>query len=109
MSDTRKKLGQWLGVDPKTALLTFIVSIVLHLPDVARTGFQIPIALAGGAAMGFAAYRAQIGWYQDEHPVALVKGVILGVLTALPTAIPAVFYMTAGALGLIHNIRREPD
>jgi hypothetical protein len=45
-------------------------------------------------------------WYGDDAESARIKGLILGLLTAIPTPLPAVLYVPAGILGLVHNLRK---
>jgi hypothetical protein len=96
---------QLFGLDPRVAFLTFIVDLMLFGGNVLTFGLLIPVSIIVGVVLGFVTYRAQIRWYGDDKESALIKGVIIGLLTAIPTPLPAVLYVPSGLLGLIHSVR----
>lgn len=98
-------LSQLFGLDPRIAFLMFIVDMMLFGGEVLTFGLLIPVAMAAGAVLGFITYRAQRRWYGDDHDAALIKGAIVGLLTAIPTPLPALLYVPSGILGLIHMAR----
>jgi len=57
--------------------------------------------------IGFITYRAQMKWYGDDSESAMIKAVMLALLTAIPTALPSFLYGTAGLIGLAHVLRRK--
>ncbi len=97
---------QIFGLDPRIAFLTFVIDLMLFGGVVLTWGLLIPIALVVGIVLGFITYRAQMRWYGDDRESALIKGVIIGLLTAIPTPLPAILYIPSGLLGLIHMARR---
>jgi hypothetical protein len=96
---------QIFGLDPRIAFLTFVIDLMLFGGAVLTVGLLIPIALAVGIVLGFITYRAQMRWYGDDRESALIKGVIIGLLTAIPTPLPAILYVPSGLIGLIHMVR----
>jgi hypothetical protein len=102
-------LSQLFGLDPRIAFLMFIVDMMLFGGEVLTFGLLIPVAMAAGAVLGFITYRAQRRWYGDDHDAALIKGAIVGLLTAIPTPLPAVVYVPSGVLELIHMARSRLD
>jgi hypothetical protein len=113
----RRGFTQLFGLDPRIAFLMFIIDMMLFGGAVLTLGFLIPISLVAGFVLGFVTYRAQMRWYGDDRESALIKGVIVGLLTAIPTPLPALLYLPSGILGLIHVARngwgrpalRDPD
>jgi hypothetical protein len=97
--------AQLFGLDPRIAFLTFIVDLMLFGGTVLTFGLLIPVSLAAGIVLGFITYRAQIKWYGDDNESALIKGAIIGLLTAIPTPLPAILYVPSGILGLLHLAR----
>jgi hypothetical protein len=97
---------QIFGLDPRIAFLTFVIDLMLFGGVVLTWGLLIPLALVVGIVLGFITYRAQMRWYGDDRESALIKGVIIGLLTAIPTPLPAILYIPSGLLGLIHMARR---
>jgi hypothetical protein len=98
--------AQLFGLDPRIAILTFTVDMMLFGGAVLTFGLMIPVSLVAGIILGFITYRAQMKWYGDDRESALIKGVIIGLLTAIPTPLPAIVYVPSGVLGLIHMVRK---
>ena len=99
-------IAQLFGLDPRIAILTFTVDMMLFGGAVLTFGLMIPVSLVAGIILGFITYRAQMKWYGDDRESALIKGVIIALLTAIPTPLPAIVYVPSGILGLIHMVRK---
>jgi hypothetical protein len=106
---TSRGFTQLFGLDPRIAFLMLIIDMMLFGGEVATLGLLIPISLAAGLVLGFITYRSQMKWYGDDRESALIKAVIVGLLTAIPTPLPAVVYLPSGILGLIHVARHGWD
>jgi hypothetical protein len=105
---TIQRFGQLFGLDPRVAILTLIVDMMLNAGELASMGLLVPFSAAAGVVLGYIVYRAQINWYGDDKESARIKAIILGLLTAIPTPIPEILYVPAGILGLFHRFwRRE--
>ena len=102
-----KGFGQVFGLDPRIAFLTFIVDLMLNAEEFVTMGLLWPLSLLAGIALGFIAYRAQMKWYGDDSESAMIKAVMLALLTAIPTALPSLLYGTAGLIGLAQALRRR--
>jgi len=109
--------AQIFGLHPAVAFLTFIVDAMLFGEEGLATVMGLPtggtslvaslmISCCGGAFVGMIAYLAQMKWYGDDRESARIKALILGFLTAVPTALPAFIYVPAGIVGLF---RRKTD
>jgi hypothetical protein len=97
--------AQVFGLDPRVAALTFLVDAMLFGGTLASGGLLLPVAVGAGGVLGFIAYRAQRRWYGDDAEAALIKGCIIGLLTAIPTPLPAVLYVPSAILGAVHLAR----
>lgn len=95
------------GLDPRVAFLTLIVDSMLFGGDVITGGVSIGFSVLVGVALGFVTYKAQRKWYGDDKESALLKSVILGLLTAIPAPLPAILSVPSGILGLVHNLRKK--
>jgi hypothetical protein len=102
-----KGFSQVYGLDPRVAFLTLIVDLMLNAGDIATMGLLVPFSIAAGIVLGYVSYKAQINWYGDDKESAKIKAIILGLLTAIPTPLPAILYIPSGFLGLLHNFRRR--
>jgi hypothetical protein len=98
--------GQIFGIHPAMAFLTLIVDMMLFGGEVGTLGASLPISFAGGIVLAFITFRAQKR-YGDDTESAFIKALILGFLTAIPTALPAFIYVPSGVVGLVHNLRRK--
>jgi hypothetical protein len=98
--------AQIFGLHPAVAFLTLIVDTMLFGGDVVTLGTSLPLDVAAAGILGFIAYRAQMKWYGDDKESAVIKALILALLTAIPTNIPAFVYVPAGILGFF---RPKPD
>jgi hypothetical protein len=99
--------GQMFGLHPAIAFLTFIVDAMLFGGEVGSLGTSFPISLAASVVLGILAYKAQQKWYGDDTENAAIKAGILAFLTAIPTPLPALVYVPAGVVGLVHSLRRK--
>jgi hypothetical protein len=98
----------FFGLDPRVALLTLIADSMLFGEEVLTLGSLAAVAVPAGIVLGFITYLAQTHWYGDDRKSAAIKGLIVALLTAIPTALPAIGYVLfSGLLGLRHNIRKK--
>lgn len=102
-----RHFAQLFGLDPRVAFLTLIIDMMLNAGDLATMGLLLPVSIAAGIILGYVVYKAQINWYGDDKESARIKATILGILTAIPTPIPEVFYVPAGVLGLLHTFQKK--
>jgi hypothetical protein len=99
--------SQVFGIHPAVASLTVIVDLMLFGGEVATMGAILPISIGAGALLGTIAYFSQRKWYGDDKESAAIKAMILGLLTAIPTPLPAILSLPSGIVGLIHNLRKK--
>lgn len=100
-------LGQTFGILPSMALLTLVVDTMLFGAEAGSLGLSLPISCAAGGVLGVITFLAQRKWYGDDTESALIKGLILAFLTAIPTPLPALLYVPSGIVGFVHNLRRK--
>lgn len=100
-------VSQIFGIHPAIAVLTLIVDMMLFGGEIATLGAILPVSIGAGCALGMITYLGQRRWYGDDRDSAFIKALILAVLTAIPTPLPAILTVPSGILGLIHNWRRK--
>jgi hypothetical protein len=94
---------QTFGLDVRVAALVLIVDGMVFTGTVLTGGVLYAVEVAAGGVLGFITYKIQRHWYGDGHNSALIKGLIVGLLTAIPvplTSIPIIG--PAGILGLLN-------
>jgi hypothetical protein len=97
--------GQLFGVHPSIAFLALMVDLMLFGGEVATFGALLPVSIGAGFVLGIITYLAQRRWYGDDKESASIKALIIGLLTAIPTPLPAALYIPSGIVGLIHKVR----
>lgn len=107
-SGKSRGFGQLFGLEPRIAILMLLVDSMLFGGNVMTLGLLIPVSIAAGAILGFITFRAQMNWYGDDREAALIKGLIVGLLTAIPTPLPPLLYLPSGLIGLIHKREKRP-
>jgi hypothetical protein len=98
---------QTFGLDFRAAILTFLVDSMVFGGDAFSLGLLIPLGIVVGAILAFIVYRIQIKWYGDDHDSALIKALIVGLLTAIPAPLGPLFAIPGGVLGLVNTVRRR--
>ena len=94
---------QSFGLHPAASLLTLAIDSMLFGEEVITAGVGMILSLPVSAAVGFLTFMLQQKWYGDDKDSAAIKGGIVGLLTAIPTALPSAFYLGAGVLGLFRR------
>jgi hypothetical protein len=100
-------LVQMFGLDPRVAVFLVIVDLLLFGGNIVSLGTLIPLGVAVGAAVGFITYRGQRHWFGDDHESALIKAMMVAVLTAIPVPITPLVAIPGGVLGVVKAIRRK--
>jgi hypothetical protein len=103
-----RRFGQLFGLEPRIAILMFVVDSMLFGGTLMTLGLLIPVCLGAGAILAVITFRAQMNWYGDDRETALIKGLIVGLLTAIPTPLPPLLYLPSGIVGLIYDRQRRP-
>lgn len=104
------------GLHPGIAFFTIAVNLMLFGKDGVAVilagptaGVDLPVALGismvVGATVGYVTYLGQKKWYGDDDESAKIKGMITGVLTAIPTGLPGMLFGSAAIAGSL--LRRK--
>ena len=91
-----KGFSQNFGLDPRIAGLMLIVDLMLNAGDIVSMGLLVPFSIAAGIVLGYITYKAQMNWYGDDKESAKIKAIVVALLTAIPTPLPAILYVPAG-------------
>ena len=100
-----------IGLHPAAAVGVAAVDSMLFGATTATLGAGWLVSIPAGIALGIAVGLIQRrGSMQDDRGLAAGKGILVAVLTAIPTALPSYLSMplvgTAGAVTLVRNRRR---
>jgi len=89
------------GLHPLTALGLFAVDWMLFGEEVATGGAGGLISLPVGVVLGLIAILIQKHSYKDETAPAVAKGLLVGLLTAIPAPLSSLGILPMAAFGLI--------
>jgi len=95
------------GLDPRVAFLTVVVDMMVFGGDALTLGALIPIGIVVGGVLGFIVYKVQRTWCKDDHENALIKALVVGLLTAIPAPLGPLFAIPSGLLGMVSSLRRR--
>jgi hypothetical protein len=109
---TARGFSQVFGLHPAVAFFTIAVNLMLFGKDglafvlaVPTGGGDIPVALMVsmmmGGVVGYVTYLGQKKWHGDDGESARIKGLITGVLTAIPTGLPGMLFGSAALAGML--------
>ena|SRR5437867_7044085 len=96
-----KSFCQTFGLHPLTAMGMFAVDWMLFGEEVATAGIGWVISLPVGVVLGLAAALIQKHAYKDETMTAAAKGLLVGLLTAIPTPLASFGMLPLAAFGAI--------
>jgi hypothetical protein len=99
--------GQVFGLDPRVVFLTTVVDTMLFGGQFITLGTSSLLSVPVGIVLGVITYKAQRHWYRDDRESALIKGLIVALLTAIPTSLPGFLTIPSGVIGLVHLLRRK--
>ena len=88
-----------LGLHPLTAVGMIAVDGMLFAAEAGTLSALWPVSVAVAAALTIPCILVQRYGYKDPWGLAVGKGMMVGVLTAIPTPLPSVISFTGGALG----------
>jgi hypothetical protein len=96
-----------LGLHPLVAFAMVCVDIMLTASDLVTVA---TVSIAVAAVLTVPCVLLQRYAYKDGWGAAVGKGLIVGILTAIPTPLPAVATGAGGVLGLVGLLsdRKEP-
>jgi hypothetical protein len=100
--------AQLFGLHTAVAALTITMDVMLHTAVIVTAGLLIPFSAAAGVVLGIITFIAQRKWYGDDRDSALIKALIVGILTAVPSPLPYMLFVPAGIVGFFRN-RKSPN
>jgi hypothetical protein len=90
-----------LGIHPLAALAFIAIDMMLFAPDVTVIGWTISLSV--GLALVVPCAILQHYVCKDSWLLSIAKGLILGILTAIPTPLPAFITGGSGICGYLNR------
>ena len=100
-------LAQMFGLEIRAAVLTVLVDLMVFAGDTFSAETLLPLGIAVAAALGFVVYKIQRKWYDDDHDSALIKAMMIGILTAIPVPLTPLIAIPGGIVGIVKALRRK--
>jgi hypothetical protein len=98
---------QTFGLDVRVALLAVLVDFLVFSGDLISFGALYIVELVAAVVLGYITYKIQRSWYGDGHDSALIKALVIGLLTAIPVPITGVIAGPGGLIGFFNLFRRR--
>ncbi len=96
---TLAKASQMFGLHPLVGFGMFAVDSMLFVGTVATAGVGWLISIPVSVALSIPCILIQKYSFDDEWGTAVGKGLMVGLLTAIPTPLPSVISIGGGAIG----------
>jgi hypothetical protein len=103
-----KLFARAVGLHPLTALGLLVVDWMLFGEEVATGGVGWLVSLPVGIILGLIAFLIQRRSSKDELAPAAAKGLLVGLLTAIPAPLSSFGILPLAAFGAIRMLSREP-
>ncbi|MBT3323158.1 MAG: hypothetical protein HN392_12820 [Anaerolineae bacterium] len=107
--DSLKKLSQSFGLHPLVGFGMFAIDMMLFGAETLTFELTLPFSVAVGAALTIPSILIQRHSFNDNWGAAIGKGTLIGVLTAIPTPLPALVPLLGGALGTMQMLGSGKD
>ena len=98
---------QTFGLDVRVAILAIVIDFLAFGGDIVSLGALYVVELGAGIVMVFITYKIQRAWYGDDRDSAIIKALVIGLLTAIPVPITGIVAGPAGILGFFNLFRRR--
>jgi len=102
--------AQKYGLHPLVALAMICVDTMLFGSDILAVfteGATLAISIAVAAILTIPCILLQKYAYKDNWGAAIGKGLIVGILTAIPTSLPSIVTGGSGVLGIVGLVKRR--
>jgi hypothetical protein len=104
MSKSIKSTSQFIGIHPLVALGILAVDSMLFAGEAATLGASLLISIPVAVVLGIITTLVQRNTFGDDWMLSIGKGLLIGVLTAIPTPLPSVVTTALGVVGTPHLI-----
>jgi hypothetical protein len=104
-----RNLASCFGLDYRAAVLTIVVDLLVFGIDTLSMETLLPVGAALATVLGLVVYQIQIHYGKDERRAALIKSMIVGILTFVPMPITPLFSLPACIVGLFPRAERRQD
>ncbi len=90
-----------VGLHPFVGFGMFAVDAMLFGSESVSLGITWPISIAVAAVFTIGCVLVQKNQMREQWGLAIGKGIIVGILTAIPTPLPSIITVVGGGLGTV--------
>jgi hypothetical protein len=94
-------LARMFGLDARAAVLAVLVDLMVFAGDTFSLETLVPLGIAVAAVLGFIVYKIQRKYQNDDHDAAMIKAMIVVLLTAIPVPLTPLIAIPGGIIGLV--------
>lgn len=105
LATQRGGLLQTFGLDVRVAALAALVDVMAFSADVVSAGLLYPVEIGAALVLGVVTYKIQRAWYGDDRDSAVIKALVVALITAIPVPILPFLAGPAGLLGILRAMR----
>jgi hypothetical protein len=102
--EASRGLCQMFGLHPPIAFLTVLVDAMVFGTDTFSMELLLPLGIGVAVVLGIIVYMAQMKWYGDDKQSALIKALIIFLLTAIPVPLGPFVAIPGGLIGIVKKI-----
>jgi len=95
------QFSQMVGLHPLVAFVMFASDWMLFGPESVTLGITWPISIVVAAVLTVGCVLIQKYGMREQWGLAIGKGILVGILTAIPTPLPSVITVIGGGLGTV--------
>ncbi len=95
------QLCQLLGLHPLVGFGMFVIDWMLFVAEGGTLGASWVISIAIAIALTIPCILLQRYGFKDEWGLAIGKGLLIGCITSIPTALPSLIPLFGGGLGTV--------
>lgn len=90
-----------MGLHPLVGFGMFAIDWMLFFSEVATAGISMAITIPVAVILCIASVFIQKYSFKDEWGAAFGKGLLIGLLTAIPSPLPSIVAFVGGAVGTV--------
>jgi hypothetical protein len=96
-------VAQSFSLEPRIAMAVVGTDLMVNAVETLTLGLLIVLSLLAAIPLGIITYKGQRKFAGDDHETALIKGLIVGLLSGIPGPLPYLLFVPAGIVGFFRR------
>lgn len=102
-----RQISQFLGVHPLVAIVVVALDVMLFSVEAGTLGAGWVVSILAAIVLTIGCVLMQKYGSGDEWGLAIGKGLLIGIITAIPTPLPSFITLGLGAVALLRDNRSQ--